>query len=106
MGMIWSPKGSYLVAWGGFGAHIFDANSLRQSGGAEPIATIFDPNYYIGDCATIFDPNYFGDCAISPDETQRAARLTRSICARWCDFNRRILISYYRILICAIRNIY
>ena len=23
----------------------------------------------------------------------------------WCDFNRRILISYHRILICAIRNL-
>lgn len=50
-GVRWSAKGTYLVAWGGFGAKVFDTKDFNE------VATILDPN------------NYVGDCAISPDET-------------------------------------
>ena len=58
-GVRWSPAGSYLVAWGGFGAKVFDTASFNE------IATISDPNYYVGDCIVSPDEKLIATCGAS-----------------------------------------
>ena len=60
-GVRFSPKGKWLVAWGGFGAMIF----ARQGGQWKTQHTISDPNYYIGDCIFSPDESLIATCGAS-----------------------------------------
>lgn len=63
-GVRWSARGRYMIAWGGFGAALFE----RKKGGSKDwqhTHSISDPNYYIGDCTFSSDEKFLATCGAS-----------------------------------------